>query len=70
MDITSVHDGHNFIADYCNIIENGTMQEFVTFAKSYNIFQTPRTKIYKEMCDKIKQRLDREGLSYETVRPD
>lgn len=65
-----VNDGYNFIADYCNIIENGTKEEFLSFAKTYNIFQVPRTKIYKEMCDKIKARLDREGLDYETVRPE
>jgi hypothetical protein len=52
------------------IIESGTTEEFITFAKAYNIFQVPRAKVYVRMCDKIKARLDREGLSHEVVRPE
>jgi hypothetical protein len=51
-------------------IANGDLKEVIAFAKSYNIFQTGGTKFYKAMCDQIKQRLDKEGLSYEIVRPE
>jgi len=61
---------YNFQNDMNHIIENGTNEEFINFAKSYNIFQPNGTKFYKLMCDKIKARLDREGLSHETVRPE
>jgi hypothetical protein len=54
-----------------DIIDNGSMDDFIHFAKNYNIFQPePHSKIYEEVCDKIKARLDREGLSHETVRPE
>lgn len=53
------------------VIEHGDLNEFIKFAKSYNIFQEKNTgKLYKHLCDLIKARLDREGLSHETVRPE
>jgi len=52
------------------IINNGTSEEFINFAKSYNIFQVSRSKRYTEICNQIKQRLDKEGLDHEVVRPD
>lgn len=60
----------NYYKIYMNIIENGTTIEFLQFAKSYNIFQESGTKIYETICNKIKQRLDKEGLSHEVVRPE
>lgn len=65
-----VNDGENMVEIWYNIIDNGTLDEFVLFAKQYNIFQPARAKIYTHMCTKIKERLDREGLSYDTVRPE
>lgn len=65
-----VHDGENIVEQWVNVIENGSKNDFIAFAKQYNIFQTPRSKIYILICDKIKARLDREGLPYDTVRPD
>jgi len=57
--------------DIIKVIEEGTVNDFITFAKHYTIFQTNNNgKLYKLTCDKIKARCDREGLSYETVRPD
>jgi len=63
---------NNFENFYKNLelIENGNIQDVIAYAKQYNIFQTNGTKFYKMMCDKIKARLDREGLSHETVRPE
>lgn len=51
-------------------IENLPTDEFILWAKSYNIFQTNGTTFYQKVCEKIKARLDREGLSYDTVRPE
>jgi|LakMenE27Jul10ns_1017307.scaffolds.fasta_scaffold07556_1 hypothetical protein len=65
-----VNDGDEYLIRYMEIIESGTTEEFITFAKAYNIFQVPRAKVYVRMCDKIKARLDREGLSHEVVRPE
>jgi hypothetical protein len=52
------------------LIDNGSIEDVINFAKSYNIFQPNGTKFYQLMCDKIKARLDREGLSHEVVRPE
>lgn len=68
--MTQRHTIYNFQNDMNNIIENGTREEFIEFAKQYNIFQPNGTKFYKMMCDKIKARLDHEGLDYEIVRPE
>lgn len=65
-----VYDGEDIVSKYIKIIDEGTTDEFISFAKGYNIFQTPRTKIYSRMVDRIKARLDREGLDYEIVRPE
>ena len=60
----------NFLQDKIDLIDNGNIQDVIDYAKQYNIFQTNGTKVYTTMCDKIKARLDREGLSHETVRPE
>lgn len=51
-------------------IETLPIDEFVLWAKSYNIFQENGTQFYQLVCEKIKARLDREGLSYDSVRPE
>jgi predicted house-cleaning noncanonical NTP pyrophosphatase (MazG superfamily) len=56
--------------NFDEIINNSTKQEFIDFAKKYNIFQESKSKVYDEVCNKIKARLDREGLDYEIVRPE
>lgn len=64
------HIIYDYRKDIINIIENGSTQDFIDFAKRYNIFQENGTQFYKIICDKIKARLDTEGLSYEIVRPE
>lgn len=64
------NDGIDMISIYIDICENGTLEDFIKFAKEYNIFQVPRAKVYTKMCERIKARLDREGLDYEIVRPE
>ena len=56
--------------NFDEIINNSTKQEFIDFAKKYNIIQESKSKVYDEVCNKIKARLDREGLDYEIVRPE
>jgi predicted house-cleaning noncanonical NTP pyrophosphatase (MazG superfamily) len=56
--------------NFDDIINNSNQEEFLEFAKKYNIFQQSNSKVYDEVCNKIKARLDREGLSHETVRPE
>jgi hypothetical protein len=53
-----------------NIIKNSTLEDFIQFAKNFNIFQESNSKFYDQVCEKIKARLDREGLSHEIVRPE
>jgi len=51
-------------------IDTLPLNEFIEWAKSYNIFQESNSKVYDRNCQQIKARLDREGLSHETVRPE
>jgi hypothetical protein len=54
-----------------NFIDNGPINEIIKLAKTrYNIFLPNSGKLYTEMCNKIKARLDREGLPYDVVKPD
>lgn len=59
-----------YLNSMINLVENGPLNEFIDFAKNYNIFQPNGGSFYTMMCTKIKERLDREGLSYDTVRPE
>ena len=56
--------------NYNQLIDDSSLEDFIKFAKKYNIFQESNSKVYDNICDKIKARLDREGLSHETVRPE
>lgn len=60
----------NFVEDLHKKVEESTTEDFIIFAKSYNIFQPNGTSFYRMMCDKIKARCDREGLDYDTIRPE
>jgi len=51
------------------LIDNGSKEDFLEFAKQYDLSKTGTT-FYNYVCDKIRQRLDREGLSHETIRPE
>lgn len=60
----------NIVGEFFDKIENLSTTEFIQFAKKYNIFQESNSKLYDDICNRIKARLDREGLSHETVRPE
>ena len=51
-----------------NVTENGTLDEFLTFAKKYNIFQVSNSSFYDETCEKIRQRLIKEGLTEDALK--
>jgi len=53
-----------------DLIKSGPIDEMIEYAKKhYDIFTPNSGKFYQEMCELIKQRLDKEGLSHEVVRP-
>lgn len=56
--------------NYKEKAEDPNLDNFIAWAKSYNIFQQSNSKVYDKVCDAIKERLDNEGLDYEIVRPD
>ena len=60
----------NIVQELEDKINNSNLDEFIAWAKEYNIYQEGGTKFYKSMCDKIKERLDKENLDYDVVRPD
>lgn len=58
----------NEISRINEIIENKPKDEFIAFAKAYNIFQVSNSKFYTDTCNKIKERLKRENLSEDILR--
>ena len=68
--MTEIKMINNFVDKMSYDIDNLPVSEFIAYAKKYNIFKTSHSKFYDFICDKIKARLDREGLDYEIVRPE
>ena len=50
------------------LIDNGDVNEFIAYAKTYNIFQESNNKFYAQMCQRIRDRLSRENLSEDVLR--
>jgi hypothetical protein len=67
---TTINLDLNVHSKRIELINNGSLDDLIEFAKSYNIFQTSNSRIYTEVCNEIKARLDKEGLSHDTVRPE
>lgn len=61
--------GYNKNQEMIETIEQGTLADFIKLAKEYNIFQESKNKFYLSMCEKIKQRLKKENLTEDAVRP-
>jgi hypothetical protein len=62
---------YNHAGNCFDIIENQPIDKVIELAKTkYNIFVPSSGKLYTDICNRIKARLDREGLSHEIVRPD
>lgn len=53
-----------------NMIDRGDINEVIEFAKQENIFADKVNRYQKRAVQKIKDRLEKEGLSLEIVRPD
>jgi len=50
------------------LISTGPIDELIEYAKEYNIHQVSNSKRYSEQVDKIKNRLNAEGIDPETIR--
>ena len=68
--MSTVKQVHNVVEKILFDIDNLSTPEFIIYAKKYNIFKISHSKFYDFVCNKIKARLDREGLDYEIVKPD
>ena len=53
-----------------NFIDKGNITEVIKYAKNENIFADKINTWQRCVVERIKQRLDREGLEYDIVRPD
>ena len=58
----------NEVNEIIELIENGDVNTFIEFAKTYNIFQESNSKFYTQMCQRIRDRLDRENLNEDFLR--
>lgn len=57
-----------YIKTKLELISNGPLAEFIAFAKSYNIFQESHSKLYDMFCEKIRERLSKEGLTEDALK--
>jgi hypothetical protein len=60
--------GYNKNLEMIDLIENGSLDDFLQFAKEYNIFQNSTNKFYLSMCEKIKNRLLKENLHEDVLK--
>lgn len=51
-------------------IDKGNIHEVIEYAKKENIFADKINTWQRCVVERIKQRLDREGLEYDIVRPE
>lgn len=63
-------DGLQINQKIIDIIETGNVDEFLKFAKDYNIFQDSKNKFYLSICEKIKERLKRDNLDISLIQPE
>lgn len=61
--------GYNKNQEMIDTIDNGSIDDFIKIAKEYNIFQTSTNKFYLSVCKKIRDRLAKENLSEDVVKP-
>ena len=58
----------NEVIEMFELIDNGDLNKFIEFAKDYNIFQESNSKFYTQMCQRIRDRLNRENLNEDILR--
>lgn len=64
MQIMEVED---LYTKYIELIQNAPLYEFIEFAKQYDFKIISKSTFYNHICDLIRQRLDREGLSHDFI---
>jgi hypothetical protein len=58
----------NEVIEMFELIDTGAVNKFIEFAKNYNIFQESNSKFYTKMCQRIRDRLNRENLNEDILR--
>jgi hypothetical protein len=58
----------NEVIEMFELIDTGDLNKFIEFAKNYNIFQESNSKFYTQMCQRIRDRLNRENLNEDILR--
>ena len=58
----------NEVIEMFELIDTGDLNKFIEFAKDYNIFQESNSKFYTQMCQRIRDRLNRENLNEDILR--
>jgi|LakMenEpi03Aug12_release.lakeMendotaPanAssembly.Ray.scaffolds.fasta_scaffold176111_2 hypothetical protein len=58
----------NEVIEIFELIDTGNVNKFIEFAKDYNIFQESNSKFYTQMCQRIRDRLNRENLNEDILR--
>ena len=58
----------NEVNEIFELIDNGDLNKFIEFAKTYNIFQESNSKFYTQLCQRIRDRLNRENLNEDILR--
>lgn len=61
---------YEILKKFDNKIFNSSLEDFIAFAKNYNIFQESQNKLYLQNVEKIKQRLQQENLSIDFIKPE
>lgn len=60
--------------DVINILEyylkEASKEEFIKWAKSYNIFQNSSNQFYKIVCEKIKEKCQKENINIDLIKPE
>lgn len=59
---------YQIVKNFDKIIFDSSLDEFIDFAKNYNIFQQSDNKFYLDNCKKIRERLVQENLSENIIK--
>lgn len=61
---------YELVKNYDKRIFETSKDEFIQFAKNYNIFQSSQNKFYLDNVKKIIQRCEQENISLNLLRPE
>lgn len=65
-----IHIDDYSIMKIFKMIDSGDIDEVIAFAKQQDIFAEKINRYQKTVVSKVKQRLEKEGLNLEIVKPD